>query len=313
MHFDTQFKEVQEIIQNERCDKTAYQAALSLLEEIESSDHDKDEFMVAMLAFWAIQASGNYEDYHVTKRLHERYDARIRAVFYNDVDPIEFHRFTRNYPQKAKTLPVHTIRNVDAYRSCAFNGMKAYFYYDDYDKAVEAGAWHLFTLIVIPREGHPKKPSFPLNGATVDRLQRMGQVLRSLEEQRKAILTRTAEILRATDRTLEAEYIESYRSPQMQRILEAGVLAEIDTSDRPMPSMEELKNDPAAVEVGDGIYFKIENQPAAEPATIDPPQKVLTNQAFSTSATFDEPMSTRTKVLIGSVLLLGVAAIVSLI
>ena len=26
MHFDTQFKEVQEIIQNERCDKTAYQA-----------------------------------------------------------------------------------------------------------------------------------------------------------------------------------------------------------------------------------------------------------------------------------------------
>ena len=120
---------------------------------------------------------------------------------------------------KAKTLPVHTIRNIDAYRACAFNGMKAYFYYDEYDKAVEAGAWHLLTLIVIPREGHPKNPSFPPNGATVDRLQRMGQVLGSLEEQRKALLTRTAELLRATDRNLEAEYIESYRSPQMQRIL----------------------------------------------------------------------------------------------
>ena len=42
-----------------------------------------------------------------------------------------------------------------------------------------------------------------------------------------------------------------------------------------------------------------------EPVTIEAPQKVLANQAFSTSATFDEPMST---LLIGSVLLLGVTA-----
>ena len=46
----------------------------------------------------------------------------------------------------------------------------------------------------------------------------------------------------------------------MQRILEAGVLAEIETSSKRVPSMEELENDPSVTkEVGDGIYFKMKN------------------------------------------------------
>ena len=313
MNFETQFEDVMNLVQANTSNRQAWEASVKLLEEIEAHDSKPDESMVCMLASWAIQASGHDEDFHITKRLHQTYDARIRSFHYNTMDPIEFHRFVQNHPEEVRDIPGSTFHNIDAYRAIAFPAMKAYFYYNDTEKAVEAGAWHLFILAVLPREGHPKKPNFPLNGPTVDRLQRMGQVLRGMEDERQAILTRTAELLREADHHLQAEYIESYRSPQMQRILEAGVLAEIETSNVKVPSTEELENDPSVTKGPGGIYFQV-NQPGNDaPSQGKPERRVMANEAFSTSATFDEPMERSTKLLIAAGVVIGLGSILALV
>ena len=178
------------------------------------------------------------------------------------MDPIEFHRFHQELPGKRFAISLAQPFVIDAYRAIAFPAMKAYFYYNDTEKAVEAGAWHLFILAVLPEKVTQRSQIFLSMDLPSTGYSAWVRCFRGMEDERQAILTRTAELLREADHHLQAEYIESYRSPQMQRILEAGVLAEIETSNkRYLLQRNSRMTLRSRKEVGDGIYFQV-NQPA---------------------------------------------------
>ena len=297
MHFDTQFQNVMQMVQSQSTNRETWEAASGLLEEIEASNQDQDEQMVCMLATWAIQASGYDEDYHVTKRIHQMYDQRLRAFFYNGIDPIEFHRFTKKHPAEAAEFPEATLQNIDGYRNVAFPAMKAYFYYDQVEDAIEAGAWHLFTLAVLPRRGHPANPSYALNGPTVEHIQKMGHSLQGNEQPRRAILKRTAELLRLTGRDTEASLIEACVEPKIQRILEAGVLFDVDTPPSSDPSQSHREPHRNA--------FNKDKASSKSHVPKTERHRELPTAAFSTTATFEEPPSTKRKLMLGAAALIG--------
>ena len=98
----------------------------------------------------------------------------------------------------------------------------------------------------------------------------------------------------------------------MRRILEAGVLAEIETSNKKVPSTEELENDPSVMKGPGGIHFQV-NQPGNDaPSQGKPERKVMATEAFSTSATFDEPMTRSTKLVIAAGVIAGLGSILAL-